>query len=269
MARSPHDRARGDALPRLLWACLLAPPALLAVYAGSPWHEAAVAGAALLMAREWARLCGAGAVSGWALAAGALAAGLAAGLGAPAAAAAAVAATAAALLLAHRGGLPGDAAVAAAGGAAIASFAAALVWLRFGPADGRALVFGLLCVVWSTDVGAYVLGRAVGGPRLAPRVSPGKTWAGLAGGCLCAAAAGLLWARAAGVGEPAWALAAAVALALAAQAGDLAVSAAKRRHGVKDAGSLIPGHGGVLDRADGMLLAGPVAALMAAAAGGG
>jgi phosphatidate cytidylyltransferase len=110
-------------------------------------------------------------------------------------------------------------------------------------------------VVVATDVGAYAVGRAVGGPKLWPRVSPKKTWAGLAGGVGCAVAAGGLfsWATT-GTNADLVCLVSAVA-ALVAQGGDLAESGVKRRFGVKDAGTLIPGHGGALDRLDGFLAA--------------
>jgi phosphatidate cytidylyltransferase len=141
----------------------------------------------------------------------------------------------------------------------------AFAWLRTG---GWGNVLFVLLVVWATDVGAYLVGRLIGGPRLAPRISPGKTWAGALGGLACALAVGggaawLSQAPAAG------ALAVAAGLSLAAQAGDLLESGMKRHFGVKDSGRLIPGHGGLLDRLDGLLAAAPVAALLAATLGRG
>lgn len=134
----------------------------------------------------------------------------------------------------------------------------ALVWLRYDVPGGAERVLWLLAVIWSTDVCAYFVGRAIGGPRLAPRISPGKTWAGLAGGLVGAAlVGGGAAATVAGVGF--WtAAAAALALALVAQAGDLFESFLKRRAGMKDSGHLIPGHGGLLDRVDGLIFASPV-----------
>jgi phosphatidate cytidylyltransferase len=140
--------------------------------------------------------------------------------------------------------------------------AVALVWLRAVPELGLGLLLWLLIVVWTTDTAAYAVGRRVGGPRLAPAISPGKTWSGLGGGVIGASLAGAitLWAlgserliHAAGLGA---------AFAVLAQLGDLAESALKRRAGVKDSGSLIPGHGGVLDRVDGFLLTAPALALL-------
>ena len=144
----------------------------------------------------------------------------------------------------------------------ILASAAALAWLRTRSQGGGVSTLALLLAVWSSDVGAFAAGRAIGGPRLAPSISPGKTWAGVAGGLVAAAVAGGL--VAAGTGRPVGMGAlAGLVLAMAAQAGDLAESAAKRRFGVKDSGRIIPGHGGLLDRLDGLVAAAPVAALWA------
>ena len=107
-------------------------------------------------------------------------------------------------------------------------------------------------MVWGTDVGAYFFGRAIGGPKLMPAVSPKKTWAGLAGGMAVAAGAGAV-AASFGEEEVFRLMAASAALAVVAQAGDLFESNLKRRGGAKDSGNLIPGHGGLLDRIDGFL----------------
>lgn len=142
--------------------------------------------------------------------------------------------------------------------------AVALVWLRGAPDDRLLPLLWLLLVVWATDIFAYFVGRGVGGAKLAPAISPGKTWAGLVGGML---GAGLVAAAlgAASGGAVAIGLAAAMLLAVVAQLGDLFESFMKRRAGVKDSGSLIPGHGGVLDRLDGLLFAAPIYALLTAA----
>ncbi|HKT75921.1 MAG TPA: phosphatidate cytidylyltransferase, partial [Sphingobium sp.] len=125
--------------------------------------------------------------------------------------------------------------------------------------SGLLLAFWALSLVWATDVGAYFAGRAIGGPKLAPRVSPSKTWAGLAGGVLAALVLGFLLHRFAGL--PIQLAAASGLLAVAAQLGDLLESHMKRRAGVKDSGTLLPGHGGVMDRLDGVVAAAPLAAL--------
>ncbi|WP_030538755.1 phosphatidate cytidylyltransferase [Sphingobium sp. DC-2] len=138
----------------------------------------------------------------------------------------------------------------------------ALLYLRQQTPDsyGLLLAFWALALVWATDIGAYFAGRSIGGPKLAPRVSPSKTWAGLGGGVLAALATGFLLHRLAGL--PVELAAASGLLAVAAQLGDLLESAMKRRAGVKDSGTLLPGHGGVLDRLDGVAAVAPLAALL-------
>ncbi len=145
------------------------------------------------------------------------------------------------------------------GAVAILVAGACLAWLRLVPNTGAVDALFLLGAVWASDIGAFAAGRSLGGPRLAPSISPSKTWSGAAGGLLAAILAGAAVAGAAGGGAFAGASAAAV-LAIAAQAGDLVESATKRRCGVKDSGRLIPGHGGLLDRLDGLIAAAPVAA---------
>ena len=124
------------------------------------------------------------------------------------------------------------------------------------------LIFTLwtLALVWATDIGAYAAGRLIGGPKLAPRLSPNKTWAGLIGGVALASlfAIGMHY----GYGLPCRLTLATPLLAVIAQGGDLYESWLKRRAGVKDSGDLIPGHGGVLDRLDGLVPVAPVAALL-------
>lgn len=135
----------------------------------------------------------------------------------------------------------------------------ALVWLR-GLPDGLVLVAWLVAAVVATDIGAYFAGRMIGGPRLAPKLSPKKTWAGLGGGMLAAGLVGLGFALVWGPLPVAWAFGLSAVLAAVAQAGDIAESGLKRRFGVKDSGTLLPGHGGVMDRLDGLLAAAPVVA---------
>lgn len=152
--------------------------------------------------------------------------------------------------------------------------AVSLLFLRsgggglFGSVIGFLTTLWVLVVVWSTDIGAYFAGRAIGGPKLAPRLSPKKTWAGLLGGMAAAAiASGLvvLWVvskhRGEGMGAN-YVVAAAfgAGAAVLAQAGDLFESWLKRRVGAKDSGRLLPGHGGALDRLDGLV---PVSVAMA------
>jgi phosphatidate cytidylyltransferase len=113
------------------------------------------------------------------------------------------------------------------------------------------LVFWVMIVTWATDIFAYFAGRGIGGPKLAPRISPNKTWAGLAGGVIGAALLGWLVARWFDLGAPFLFIGG--LMGLVAQAGDLYESWVKRRAGVKDSGAILPGHGGVLDRLDGLL----------------
>ena len=130
-----------------------------------------------------------------------------------------------------------------------------------------AIVF-LFAVVWATDIVAYFVGRAVGGPKLAPRISPKKTWSGAVGGTVAAIGAALTVAIAAGLPNlPAVGLVAAAASALA-QARDLFESALKRRFGAKDSSHLIPGHGGLMDRLDGFVAAAVLAMLIGLIHGG-
>lgn len=147
-----------------------------------------------------------------------------------------------------------------------------LVWMRSGGEWGMLTLYWLLAVVWMTDIMAFVVGRTFGGPKLAPRLSPSKTWSGLAGGVAGAAAAGALTSAALGLGA-AWSLAAISGIiAVVAQIGDIAESALKRYADVKDSSALIPGHGGVLDRVDGLIFAAVAAcaaALIGLVAGGG
>ena len=145
-----------------------------------------------------------------------------------------------------------------------------LLWLRADPVSGRADVLFVLLIVWAGDIGAYLVGRWIGGPRLAPHISPGKTWSGAGGGLIAAVATGLLAAHfLAGPVTPWQPALIAVVLSIVAQAGDLLESFVKRLLAVKDSGNLIPGHGGLFDRLDGVLAAAPVAALLALALGRG
>jgi phosphatidate cytidylyltransferase len=122
--------------------------------------------------------------------------------------------------------------------------------------------------VWLTDIAAYFVGRSVGGPKLMPSVSPNKTWSGAIGGALTGVAGGLLVAWLFSAGNFAALAAVALVLSIASQIGDLLESAFKRRFSAKDASSLIPGHGGLMDRLDGFLTAAVVAALIGLVQGG-
>jgi phosphatidate cytidylyltransferase len=150
---------------------------------------------------------------------------------------------------------------------------AAFVYLRLHHPDGAGLALALMLCIWASDSGAYFAGKAIGGAKMAPTISPNKTWAGLFGGMAASAAAFALYAVFAGPflsdvlahdlrilsEEPLWlALAIGASITLSGQAGDLLISREKRCAGLKDTGNLIPGHGGLLDRIDSLLLAAPV-----------
>lgn len=143
----------------------------------------------------------------------------------------------------------------AAGSAAIGLPVVALIWLRTDGGAGMEAVLFLLAVVWTSDIAAYAAGRLLGGPRLAPAISPAKTWSGAVGGFALAVAAGAGVAAFFGHPVDAGLVLLAALLAVAAQIGDLGESWIKRRFDRKDSGVLIPGHGGLFDRVDSLLLA--------------
>jgi phosphatidate cytidylyltransferase len=142
------------------------------------------------------------------------------------------------------------------------------VLLRRDASYGFAAVMFLFAVVWLTDIVAFFCGRALGGPKLMPAVSPKKTWSGAIGGTLGGIAGGTAVAAYAGIGNLAAVGMLALALSVASQAGDLLESAIKRRFDTKDASNLIPGHGGVMDRVDGFVIAASVAAVIGIARAG-
>jgi len=255
----PLNRAdRRKVLLRSLSSLVLAPPFLAAIYFGFPYFDVLVAAGGALAAWEWWRLCAPDSrplaplivIAGGVLltcAAGALDAFSTAGW------LIAVVGMAAALVGARAAGT--DARWLTLGAVYLPIACLALLWLRHVPDLGRGLMFWLVALVWATDVGAYFVGRTVGGPLLAPRISPKKTWAGLFGGMLAAGGVGLAAALLRGGEEILALILASAALALLSQVGDLIESRLKRRAGAKDSGTLIPGHGGLLDRVDGLLAA--------------
>lgn len=263
---------------RIASAVVLAPIVLALTVLGGRSFSALAVLAGIVMASEWATIVVGHAwrplrlaqlaLVGFAVAAGA---GLVPGLGGSALLAAVVVALVAAALAAWREAI-------AFGGEGAPN------WAVFGPfyaalpslalADLRAaplglwLVVFLFAVVWSTDVAAYFTGRALGGPKLWPAVSPKKTWSGALGGLLAGALAGALAAHFAGAPRLWPVLLVGAVLSVASQAGDLLESSLKRRFGVKDSGRIIPGHGGLLDRVDGLVAAAAAAVLVAALNGG-
>ncbi|MGD9615675.1 MAG: phosphatidate cytidylyltransferase [Alphaproteobacteria bacterium] len=270
---------------RVLSSLVLAPIAIGAVWFGWPFLPLLTAVAAAVMAWEWGRLCQGGRSGGAALGAtptGMLAlqpsglvlvAAVLAAVGAASVSATGIgiglAVVGAAVVFTVAGREPGTPAIWLASGALwIALPCVLLLWLAEHDGAGRAVLLWILAIVWATDIGAYAFGSRIGGPRLAPRWSPRKTWAGLLGGVFCAALVG--WAAAqlleGSAVLPLVMLSA--GLAIVGQFGDLAESVAKRRFGVKDSSDLIPGHGGLLDRLDGLLAVIPAVSLLAALRGG-
>ncbi|PKQ05860.1 MAG: phosphatidate cytidylyltransferase [Alphaproteobacteria bacterium HGW-Alphaproteobacteria-11] len=259
------SEAASDLKTRVISAAVLAPVALGATWAGGWFFAALLAAAALVMAQELARLLY-GAAVGSRDAAGLAVAGLS-------------------VIVLATAGLPG-AALAAAGAVLAFALAArswsgrtmmpaliaycylviplvALVWLRNDPELGLAVTIWLLATVWAIDICAYFAGRFIGGPKLAPSISPKKTWAGLIGGMMGAAAVGVVTSLWIGAGSPLLLALIGVGMTVLEQAGDFFESALKRRSGVKDSGTLIPGHGGILDRVDGLVAVAAGAALLA------
>jgi phosphatidate cytidylyltransferase len=243
-----------DLAPRLLTAAVLIPGAIAAALAGGPWLAAACGAAVAAMSYEWARMSepqgqtaaflitmasalAAVAAASWQLVGPAM---IALGLGAIAAGV-------------RRAGLTGRA-EAAFGVVYVGLPPAAFLWLRQDGVGGANLILGLFFVVWAADAAAYFGGRLIGGPKLHPGISPNKTWAGVGAGVLAGAGAG--W-GCAGIfsADPATWVMAGAALGAVSMAGDLLESLLKRRFGVKDASGFIPGHGGVLDRLDGLMAA--------------
>jgi len=282
-AGSPAGAAAGggrwkDLRKRVLSAALLAPAALLCVWLGAEAWTALVAAAAAVLAWEWVRLCGFSTrrLPGAAVPVAVLAAGAVAveGHWLPAIALLCMGAVAVAAMAEpprFRGGLPGT--WLAFGVLYVGLACLALIHLRGDAFAGRVNVLFLFLTVWASDIGAYAAGRAFGGPKIAPAVSPNKTWAGAAGGLFSAVAVGGAAAYVmASAGMPAptgRVLLVAGAVGVLAQAGDLFESWIKRRFQVKDTSSLIPGHGGLLDRLDGVLAAAPAAAVLGALLGPG
>ena len=259
------QRSGGNALLlRTMSALVLAPIALAAVWFGRPWLPILTALGGAGMAWEWARLCRS---SPW-----------------ERSGAAVIAIVVTAVVAAALFGLPVGVALALGGAGLVYALArherqGEPQWLALGVAwiglpcvlllrlagagnAGRDTVLWIFAVVWATDIGAYLVGRQLGGPRLAPRWSPRKTWAGLVGGVVCAALAGWATAQLLGLSRVLPLVLVSGGLAIVGQFGDLAESVAKRRFGVKDSSGLIPGHGGLLDRLDGLLAVVPAVALL-------
>jgi phosphatidate cytidylyltransferase len=136
----------------------------------------------------------------------------------------------------------------------------AIIWIRMSPMGAQALLW-LLVIIWAADVGGYLFGRTIGGPKLAPKISPNKTWAGILGGLLLAALVGVIAALILNPDTISQFVMMSLMFGVVAQVGDLVESALKRHFGVKDISGMIPGHGGVMDRLDSLIFVVVFAAL--------
>lgn len=244
-------------------AVVLAPAAVLAIWAGGFWFLGIMLAACLLLSVEWAMMS---APRAWRLMTGAVAFGLFAAVISAHVEQLSLAlvmlvfcAVAAGVFARSRGQEALDAAY---GVLYLGWPAVLLIWLRDGStAVGLAWTVFAFAVAWASDIMAYLAGSTFGGPKLWPRFSPNKTWSGFIGGLAAGCGAGALLAAFLDMGiGPAWGALLGLAAAVATMAGDLWESALKRRYGVKDAGNLIPGHGGLLDRVDGLMFAAVVVA---------
>ncbi len=250
---------------RLISATILLPMAIGAILAGFPFFELLVAGFSAVMAWEWSHICNHKAEKADALAPshawGTIYAAFCASLVLyfsiepmePIGAMALIIGVASIVTMIAMRTLKWAALWIGAGTIYVTLPCYAMIWLRRDPALGPGIVLWIVALTAAADSAAYFAGRGIGGPRLAPRISPNKTWAGFAGAVLGAAIAGFLasfWLTPRFL----WSFTLSSAmLGAIGQGGDLVESAFKRHFGVKDSGTLIPGHGGVLDRVDGLL----------------
>jgi phosphatidate cytidylyltransferase len=248
-----------DIGPRILSAVALIPLALGAAVAGGPWLAGATGAAVVAMSWEWASMSRPDRPMRpfWLTMLAALGAVMLASRDHPllALAWATVAGLAAAL---NQQGLRRRA-EAFAGALYVSIPCVAFLWIRAYPAHGLLATIALFAIIWTADGAAYFAGRLIGGPRLLPNLSTQKTVAGLVGAVLAGGAAGWCYGGLIGGPQALWTIAG-LALASVGMAGDLLESMIKRRFGVKDASQLIPGHGGVLDRLDGLMAASVTAA---------
>jgi phosphatidate cytidylyltransferase len=254
------DQAKGanwrDLGIRTLSSAILIPAILLDVWLGDIWFHLLVALLAVMMAHEWTNIVHDRSSAQFALhaAGGLCGAFLSLSLDGPGTIAVIAVITLASVVLAvlqkRKLGL-----WVLAGVPYVGLPAMAFVILRGESQSGMFTIMWLFAVVWAADICAYFAGRLIGGPKLAPRISPKKTWAGLWGAILGGILIGIAAAYAAGLPNLLIAAVLGGVLAIVEQLGDLFESALKRHYGVKDSGRLIPGHGGILDRVDGLVAA--------------
>jgi len=252
-----RDSGKSALITRIISALILAPIALALIVAGGWWLAALVILGVVLMVREWDRITG-GTATGliaWLQIVGLILALTLVQLDFYLAGVIALAWTAigahivSADVRAIRGLWP------AIGTVWIGLPCVGLLMLARDGEHGLVTVLWLMVLVWACDTGAYFAGRSIGGPKLLPSVSPKKTWAGLIGGMVAGALVGAGIALWSGLADPVILAGVSAVVAAFSQVGDLSESAFKRHFGVKDSGDVIPGHGGVLDRVDGLLFA--------------
>ncbi len=250
---------------RILSAMVMIPLVLAAVYLGFPYFHILIAAAVVAMAWEWRSIVGKEdfGSQGMVMTSGLLFAVLAASMDFYLYAVGLIGITA--LIMA---GISRQSMWMAAGALYIGIPSLALIWIRSDGDNGLLAVIWLLILVWAADSGAYAAGRLIGGPKLAPSISPNKTWAGFVGCGVSAALAGALVAHFAGIDGIMTAFFISGVIGLISQGGDLLESGFKRHFGVKDSSNLIPGHGGVLDRVDALLAAVFAAGAVSLASGG-
>jgi phosphatidate cytidylyltransferase len=260
---SSNEQKWGDLGVRTLSAAVLIPAVLADVWAGGIWFHLFVALIGVLMAQEWVRIVHDDDPLQFALhAAGAMCGALlplVIGLQGALLTIAVIAGLSAVLALWRA---PGGPAWRFLGVPYVSVPPIALVVLREDPNHGIAAILLVMLMVWAADTFAYFAGRIIGGPKLAPRISPKKTWAGLLGAMAGSAFAALCVGLSLGIAGLLGLVVVAAILAVVEQAGDLFKSAMKRHYGVKDSGKLIPGHGGVIDRVDGLVAVATAAAII-------
>ncbi len=246
---SKTAKSMSDLKPRLIAGAVMAAVALALAYAGPKPFALLVIAVALVMCWEWGRVVR-GEEFGLAFVVHAgtiIVAGVLAAVGLPALGGVAVAIGGIILLVMPLGPRP---AMSAAGVAYVGFPTVAMLWLRADASLGFVAILFIFAIVWGSDIGAFVAGRTIGGPKLWPRVSPNKTWAGFLGALAAGLVSGLIFAQVVSGASSLVLGTNGMLLAFVAQMGDLAESALKRQFGIKDSSAIIPGHGGVMDRAD-------------------
>lgn len=255
---TPTERRFSELPARLVSALILIPLALGAVWMGGAWLAAGCAIFAFVMMQEWCGMSATpkaivfsvvGAIFGLTLFLESFE--LSAGL------------VVAALVLGLLVSAPNRASKTAAmfGVIYVFGMVGALFALREGPWGGRSAALYFMAIVWASDAAAYFFGRAIGGPKLLPAESPNKTWSGAIAAVLICGLSGYLASLINGSDAAMWVVSG-IAISMAAQAGDLFESGLKRRFKVKDSGRILPGHGGLLDRVDGLGAVSVVAAVV-------